>query len=589
MTARLLFLALALAGALPLRGQSLPNPKQTPPPGVAIPEADRARLSKGAEQLATEIQRLRSLPAATPFLPDVEVLHKAVDWALRFDEFMDVKQIASARRALTEGMERAAWLQETADPQRAVPPWIARGGSVICGYRSQIDGSVQPYGVFLPEGWEADRTPRPLLVWLAGRNDKRTELAFLDERWKGKPEFAPPRAIVLFPYGRFCNATKFAGETDVFEAMSATRGRWPIDGERIAVAGFSMGGASCWHLAAHHSGLWAAASAGAGFAETAVYAKVFAAGKDAPPWWEQMLWRQYDATAVAGNFVNVPMIVYSGEIDPQIQSANIMEEALAAEGLKLERLVGPKTAHKYEPEIKKVLAGRLAELLSNGRELVPARVRLQTHTLRYPTAEWVTIDALERHWEKADVAAEITTDGVIRVRTKNVAALTLAPAVTPPALLQRETSRVMLDEQELTAPAASAAQWVAHFAKQLDGKWAAATSAPTGLVKRAGLQGPIDDAFMDSFLFVRPTGKPLNAKLGAWAQAEMERAIAGWRRVFRGEARVKDDTAITPEDLAGANLVLWGDPSSNRLLAQLLPKLPLHLDGRDRSCSARKK
>ena len=41
----------------------------------------------------------------------------------------------------------------------------------------------------MPDDFKAgEKTPRPLLVWLAGRSDKRTELAFLDERWKSKGE-----------------------------------------------------------------------------------------------------------------------------------------------------------------------------------------------------------------------------------------------------------------------------------------------------------------------------------------------------------------------------------------------------------------
>ena len=69
---------------------------------------------------------------------------------------------------------------------------------------------------------------------------------------------------------------------------------------------------------------------------------------------------------------------------------------------------------------------------------------------------------------------------------------------------------------------------------------------------------------MDSFIFVRPTGKAANEKAGAWAKSEMERAIEHWRRHFRGDARVRDDTAVTDEDIKSANLVLWGDPLLQR-------------------------
>jgi hypothetical protein len=86
---------------------------------------------------------------------------------------------------------------------------------------------------------------------------------------------------------------------------------------------------------------------------------------------------------------------------------------------------------------------------------------------------------------------------------------------------------------------------------------------------------------MESFLMVQPTGEPLNARIGAWAAAELGHATNQWRQQFRGDARVKDDTAVTDADVAANNLVLWGDPSSNRLLARLAEKLPVRWDAQN--------
>jgi hypothetical protein len=105
--------------------------------------------------------------------------------------------------------------------------------------------------------------------------------------------------------------------------------------------------------------------------------------------------------------------------------------------------------------------------------------------------------------------------------------------------------------------------------------WRLGKRLESGLRKQHNLQGPIDDAFLDRFLFVKPTGKPWHELSGKWSAAELERAIEHWRRHFRGIAQVKDDTAITPEDMASANLILWGDPSSNAVLKQLADKLPI--------------
>ena len=444
-------------------------------------------------------------------------------------------------------------------------PWRDATGLVVRGYRSNLDGSVQPYGLFVPPDWHPGAGPSRLLVWLAGRNDKRTELAFLGEREKTEPPFTPPNTLVVLPYGRFCNAPKFAGEKDVEEAMFAVRAQFAIDPLRIAVGGFSMGGASVWHLATHHSGLWCAATPGAGFAETAIYDKVFARGKTPPPWWEQKLWHWYNATDYAGNLFNLPLVAYSGEIDPQKQSADLMEKAMAGEGLKLERLIGPATAHKYEPKTKEILAARLNDLIDRGKPEVPDEVHLTTYTLEYPAAAWVEVTGLQRHWERADVRARRTADGVT-VETKNVTALVLALPGLSAVTIDGET----VGSAEPSGPVLAL--------QRRDGKWAAGVP-DNRLRKRPGLTGPIDDAMMDRFLFVRPTGAPLHPKVGAWTGAELAHAIKMWRDIFRGEAPVKNDAEVTAEDIRDCNLVLWGDPSSNRLIAQILGRLPLHWNG----------
>jgi len=157
--------------------------------------------------------------------------------------------------------------------------------------------------------------------------------------------------------------------------------------------------------------------------------------------------------------------------------------------------------------------------------------------------------------------------------------LTLAfpPGLYPLDLGTKPT--MTIDGEKVDASGAlSDRSWTAHFRKN-NGRWLPVTSADDGtLRKRHGLQGPIDDAFMDSFLMVRPTGSALNAKIGKWTDAEMRHAVGHWRRQFRGEARVKDDKDITEADIAGHNLILWGDLRSNSLIAKIAGKLPVRWD-----------
>jgi pimeloyl-ACP methyl ester carboxylesterase len=444
-------------------------------------------------------------------------------------------------------------------------PWLEATGLVVRGFRSPLDGSIQPYGLVVPASLPRATGATPLMVWLLGRGEKRSELAFLAEREAGPPQLTPKDVLTLVPYGRFCNATKFAGEVDVMEALAAVRAQYRVDPNRIAVAGFSMGGASTWHLAAHHPGLWAAAAPGAGFAETPVYAKVFGPGKPERTPWEQTLWRWYDATGYAANLRFVPTIAYSGEIDPQKQAADMMARAMAAEGLTLEQLIGPQTAHKYHPETKATLTDKLEGLLARGRDEWPAEDHFTTFTPRYARSRRIEIREMEQVWERADVDVRFPNPGQLEAKTRNVVAFRVREA-NPGRLT------ATIDGQSVVAANGLADAW---FVKE-SGRWsvqdrpAAERRWSNGQRKIHGLSGPINDAFMEPFLFVRPTGKAAHASVTAWTEAELRHATKMWRDLFRADVPIKDDTAVTADDIATKHLILWGDASSNRLLAKLL-------------------
>src|SRR6185312_14015316 len=94
------------------------------------------------------------------------------------------------------------------------------------------------------------------------------------DRQRSPGEFTPPDTFVLHLYGRYCNANRFAGEVDLFEALDNVRRYYPIDENRLVVRGFSMGGASCWDFGTHYAGLWAAAAPGGYFPKRVVFQKL---------------------------------------------------------------------------------------------------------------------------------------------------------------------------------------------------------------------------------------------------------------------------------------------------------------------------
>lgn len=561
-------------------GDNLPdNVRRIPPPGIAVPDADRAELSAGIAQLGREIDSLKASlkgkPALLDLLPDVQIYHNAVRYALNYNEFYNPREIATAKAFIKQGLERAALLKQ------GKSPWTEQTGLVARGYVSKIDGSVQPYGLVVPANYQPSGTARHRLdIWFHGRGETLSELSFIDGRQKSMGDFAPEGAFVLHPYGRYCNANKFAGEIDTFEGMDHVRKHYRIDPDRIAVRGFSMGGAACWQFGTHFAGDWAAIAPGAGFSETPDFLKVFQNEPTVPTWWEQKLWHLYDSVDYALNLFNCPTVAYSGEVDGQRQAAEMMTKAMDKEGLKLVHIIGPKAGHFYEANAKKEVAQRVDALVEKGRDNTPKVVKFTTWTLRYNRMKWLTVDGLEKHWERARVEAQVADDNTtIAMQTENVSALTLSFAPGQCPLEHKRPTQVAIDGMTVkTPPVAANGSWTVHLRKEKS-KWQRVNSVEDNtLRKRHDLQGPIDDAFMDHFIMVRPTGSPLNEKLGTWTKGEMAHAVDHWRRQYRGEAQVKDDTAINKEDIADANLILWGDPQSNAVLKRIAAKLPIRWD-----------
>lgn len=551
--------------------------RPVPPEGIAVPAEVRADLQKGVDDLGRQIANLRKQLAGKPLaelLPDVEIFHNSVRYALAHNEFYDAKEFPVAKKHLQLGSERAKSLAE------GKAPWTTATGLVVRGYRSIIDDSVQPYGLVVPPNYTGpDDRKRRLDLWCHGRGEKLSELSFIEGRLRDPGQFVPAGGIVLHLYGRYCCANKFAGEIDALEAMAQVEKHYPIDRNRVVVRGFSMGGAACWQLAVHYPGKWVAAAPGAGFSETTEFLRVFQNEPIQPGPWEKKLLHWYDCTDWAINLANFPVVAYSGEIDKQKQAADIMATYLKKEGIELQHIIGPKTAHSYHPLAKKEVNERIDAIVEKGRNPVPKRVRFSTYTLRYNQLLWVQVDLMNRHWEKALVDAELLDPRTIKATTSNVEGLTLKMPSGLCPLDVTTNPKVILDGAEISCPRPlSDRSWVVHFRKE-NGAWKLVSQpTPAGARKVHGLTGPIDDAFMDSFLVVRPTGESKNPKIQAWVKAEMNRSLDHWRKQFRGEARVKNDTEVTEEDIKKHHLILWGDASSNKVLARLAAKLPVQWD-----------
>jgi len=478
---------------------------------------------------------------------DVLVFAKGVAWAL--GEELQAKDGALLRKILDLGLRRAA------DRERS---WTNRKGKVVRGFRSAIDDSIQPYGVIVPASYDPARPMRLDVVLHGSQQPSGTsELRFMD-RFADGP--APEQEFIeLHPLGRVENGYRYAGETDVFEAIEATCRSYSIDRSRIVLRGMSMGASGTWHLGLKHPDRFVALGPYCGYVDTHKFSetpiKSFVKVGALPDLQEKTL-TTLDSINYAANARMVPAIAAVGDKDVFFDCHVIMGKAMEQEGLTMVNLISPGTGHVIDPPTHREQMRRIGEHVSRGLDRAPREVHFVTYTLKYNRCFWIELLALKEHYVRSEVKARIA-DGLVEVdEPKNVRRLAIhAPAARV---------RIGTSEIEAKTPAVFEVR---------DGSWRVADRSVEG--KRPGLQGPIDDAFSAPFLCVRGTGAPWNPEIQAWADARLKRFSEEWRIWFRGELPVKNDVDVMEEDLRTRHLVLFGDPGSNLLIRKAHGALPV--------------
>jgi pimeloyl-ACP methyl ester carboxylesterase len=550
-----------------------------PPPSRPPRDADLKAIKARTEKLRKAITSLRRQNVRDPWLAELEIYHKAATWVVEHNEFYQPAVADWTLEALDRGLLRASQVAQ------GETPWVnARGHAVVRAYRSRVDGSVQPYAVTLPARYGEDKDRRWRLdVVLHGRDPSLTEVKFLHQfnGDKDAPRDQPYVRIDIF--GRGNNAYRWAGETDILEAVnhfvSVERilGREQLlDPARRVLRGFSMGGAGTWHIGLHRPDRWCLLGPGAGFTTTKGYVPKL--GRLTPA--EEACLHIYDAVDYAENVFDVPVVAYGGSLDPQLQAAKNIEARLKELKIaqdRMELIEAPDLKHKFPPEWQAKAEKAYAQRVAEGRKDYPTRVRFVTYTLKYPSCDWVEILGLDRHYTRALVDAEKTEKG-FTVKTANVRCLHLR---LPEGAGHKVT--VDIDGQTVQARAWQSPDISLNvYLQRRDGRWVSvlpqklATERARQAQKVTGLQGPIDDAFTDSFLCVRGTGeRGWHAATQKYADANLDRFIQEWGKYMRGKLPVKDDVDVNDDDIASRHLILFGDPASNSLIAAVVDDLPL--------------
>ncbi len=132
-------------------------------------------------------------------------------------------------------------------------PFAGKTGDLRQAYRSTIDGTLQPYRVYVPQTLEAERT-YPLLVVLHGHHgDENTYFDKYVDRATGTRtllRLAEERGyFVVAPRGRG-PGSRYTNEAeqDVLDVIDRVTALYPINERQIFLSGHSSGGIGTWKI-----------------------------------------------------------------------------------------------------------------------------------------------------------------------------------------------------------------------------------------------------------------------------------------------------------------------------------------------------
>src|SRR4051812_42442774 len=115
-------------------------------------DTEKGNIQSRLRQLDTMIRDLKARHTDDQLLADVEIFAEAARWKLEFpEEFFRPQTVAATLSVLEKGIERAGQLKE------GKSPWTTQKGRVVRGFRSELDGSVQPLRITIPEEYDASR------------------------------------------------------------------------------------------------------------------------------------------------------------------------------------------------------------------------------------------------------------------------------------------------------------------------------------------------------------------------------------------------------------------------------------------------
>jgi predicted esterase len=276
---------------------------------AALASLAKARAAHGSSEVVREV----TLPSIERLVEDADLRRASVTKPARDNAF--VTDTLGTARAYADRVAKGD------DPYRAAT------GELVKAYRAAWDGTLQPYALYVPRGYDAKKKDTwPLIVALHGAfSDHKHNLRRvfgLDNR-PGETDAEASRnrlplpdvpAFVVSPLGRGeLMGFDGLGYDDVMRVIADVRRAYKIDPDRITLTGLSMGGGATWAIGLRHPELFAALApvcAVANFARMVQPAD--AALYDLPRL------AAVSPPAIAENAAHLQVFIFHGDKDPTV-------------------------------------------------------------------------------------------------------------------------------------------------------------------------------------------------------------------------------------------------------------------------------
>jgi len=348
------------------------------------------------------------------------------------------------------------------------------------------------------------------------------------------------------PFGRGNTDFQGIGEQDVLRAMTEMMKRYPIDEDRIILAGISMGGMGVWTIGAHHPDLFAGLLIFAGRGDYYFWQKV---NRDDLPAYKQRLIDTEFASSLLPNLKNIPIFCAHGENDSlvPVEEARHIVKAATEENLNI-TYIEVKGADHW---IFEDMFGRkeTRDWMKKCRRTTPSEFTYRTYHSKYNRNHWITGIDGRREAEPAEVTAHVAGKEIV-IEARGVRALVVERSLMPrrlrglPIVKQGAFDIVTRDS----------------------------TSAPT----RAPVRGPVKEAFLAPFVFVY-AGDPADTN----GLARFRQRLVEWYRYSKSFPVMASEKDLTVKELSGYNVFLFGEPEGSALMKQVLASSPLRVTDND--------